>query len=236
MFGYPSLDAGLSISWFLEAMASPKATRHQGLNNRNSGRETIVITIVIVVVRTIQKTPNTCVPIVLAIVLPAQFLLFKIQYPCDPCDCDFEKKYPDLVDPSDKNIAWIKPKWFSKHTSIANLNIDTSFVEFAALRVKILIFKGQICVHLQTRALVLWPKQILKALWIKSTKSEDGTTDVFYKIQFMWDLSSRELRYQLHSSQYRRFILHILFTGESTPLSINTLLISSNHSLRRIFY
>ena len=83
MFGYPRLDAGLSISWFLEAMASQKATRHQGLNNRNSGRETIVITIVIVVVRTIQKRQTPAFPIVLAIVLPAQFLLFKIQYPCD---------------------------------------------------------------------------------------------------------------------------------------------------------
>ena len=75
-----------------------------------------------------------------------------------------KKKYPDLVDPSDKNIAWIKPKWFSKHTSIANLNIDTSFVEFGALRVKTSIFKGQICLHLQTRALALWPKRILEAL------------------------------------------------------------------------
>ena len=117
-----------------------------------------------------------------------------------------KKKYPDLVDPSDKNIAWINPKWFSKHTLIANLNIDTSFVEFGALRVKISIFKGQICLHLQTRALALWPKQILEALWMKSTKFEDGTTDVFSIIQFMWDLSSREPRNQLHSSQYRQFI------------------------------
>ena len=117
-----------------------------------------------------------------------------------------KKKYPDLVDPSDKNIAWINPKWFSKHTLIANMNIDTSFVEFGALRVKISIFKGQICLHLQTRALALWPKQILEALWMKSTKFEDGTTDVFSIIQFMWDLSSREPRNQLHSSQYRQFI------------------------------
>ena len=141
-----------------------------------------------------------------------------------------------MVDPSDKNIAWINPKWFSKHTAIANLNIDTSFVDIGALGVKILIFKGQICLHLQTRALALWPKQILEALRIKSTKSEGGTTDGFYKIQFMWDLSSRELRNQLHSTQYRQFILHILFTDESTPLSINTLLKSSNHSLKRILH
>ena len=40
----------------------------------------------------------------------------------------------------------------------------------------------------------------------------------------------------MHSSQYQRFILHILFTGEGTPLSINTLLKSSNHSLKRIVY
>ena len=117
-----------------------------------------------------------------------------------------KNKYPDLVDPSDKNIAWINPKWFSKHTSRANLNIDTSFVDIGALRVKILIFKGQVCLHLQTRALALWPKQILEALWIKSTKFKDGTTDVFSKIQFMWDLSSREPRNQLHWSQYQRFI------------------------------
>ena len=147
-----------------------------------------------------------------------------------------KKKYPNLVDPSDKYIAWIKPKWFSKHTSIANLNIDTSFVDIGALRVKILIFKGEICLHLQTRALALWPKGILEALWIKSTKSEDGTTDGFYKIQFMWDRLPRELRNQLHSSQCRQIILHILFTSESTPLSINTLLKSSNHSLKRIVY
>ena len=57
---------------------------------------------------------------------------------------------------------------------------------------KILIFKGQICLHLQTRALTIWPKQILEADRIKSTNFEDGTTDVFSKIQFMLDLSSRE--------------------------------------------
>ena len=35
-------------------------------------------------------------------------------------------------------------------------------------------------------------------------------------------------------SQYRQSILHILFIGENTPLSINTLLEPSNHSLKRI--
>ena len=37
-------------------------------------------------------------------------------------------------------------------------------------------------------------------------------------------------------SQYRQSILHILFGGESTPLSINILLEPSNHSLKRICY
>ncbi len=105
-----------------------------------------------------------------------------------------QKKYTDFVDPSNKNIAWINPKQFSKHASIANLNIDTLFFDIGALRMKILIFKGQTCFHLETRALAFGPKQILEAQWIKSTKFEDGTTDVFYKIQFMWDLSSKKLR------------------------------------------
>ena len=52
----------------------------------------------------------------------------------------------------------------------------------------------------------------------------------------MLDISSRELRNQLHSSQYRQSILLSLFIGESTPLSINTLVHLSNHSLKRIRY
>ena len=59
---------------------------------------------------------------------------------------------------------------------------------------------------------------------------------MFSKIQFMLDLSSMELRNQLHSSQYRQLILLLLFIGESTPLSINTFLQLSNHSLKRICY
>ena len=43
------------------------------------------------------------------------------------------------------------------------LDIDTSFVDIGALRVKILIFKGQISFHPQTRALTFWPKQIFEA-------------------------------------------------------------------------
>ena len=58
---------------------------------------------------------------------------------------------------------------------------------------------------------------------MKSTKFEDRTTDVFYKIQLMRDFSSRELQNHLHSSQHRQFILHLVFIGESAPLSINTL-------------
>ena len=57
---------------------------------------------------------------------------------------------------------------------------------------------------------------------------------MFSKIQFMLDLSSRELRKQLHSSQYRQLILLLLFIGESTPLSINTFVQLSNRSLKRI--
>ena len=40
----------------------------------------------------------------------------------------------------------------------------------------------------------------------------------------------------LFISQYRQSFLHILFIDESTPLSINTLLVPSNHSLKRICY
>ena len=52
----------------------------------------------------------------------------------------------------------------------------------------------------------------------------------------MLDLSSRELRNQLHSSQYQQLILLLLFIGESSPLSINTFGQLSNHSLKRICY
>ena len=52
-------------------------------------------------------------------------------------------------------------------------------------------------------------------------KNKDGIADVFYKMKFMWHLSSRELRSQLHSPQYPQFIVHIPFLGESTPLSIH---------------
>ena len=82
MFGYPDLDAGLNISWFLEVMAFPKPMRHSALNNRDSGLETITITIVIVL-GTIPQRQIFTSPIVLAIVLPPQFLLFKIQCPFD---------------------------------------------------------------------------------------------------------------------------------------------------------
>ena len=48
MFVHPDLDAGLNISCFLEVMAFPKQTRHSTLNNRDSGLETMAITIVTV--------------------------------------------------------------------------------------------------------------------------------------------------------------------------------------------
>ena len=82
MFGYPDLDAGLNISWFLEVMAFPKPMRHSTLNNRDSGLETMAITKVIVL-RTIPEREIFTFPIVLAIVLPPQFLWFKIQCPFD---------------------------------------------------------------------------------------------------------------------------------------------------------
>ena len=82
MFGYPDLDAGLNISWFLEVMAFPKPMRHSTLNNRDSGLETMAITIVIVL-RTIPERQIFSIPIVLAIVLPPQFPWFKIQCPLD---------------------------------------------------------------------------------------------------------------------------------------------------------
>ena len=84
MVGYPDLGAGLNISWFLGVMAFPKPMRHSTLNNRNSGLETMAITIVIVL-RTIPERRIFTFPIDLAIVLTSQFLWFKIQCPCDFC-------------------------------------------------------------------------------------------------------------------------------------------------------
>ena len=46
MFGYPDLDAGLNTSRFLKVIAFPKPMRHSTLNNRDSGLETMAITIV----------------------------------------------------------------------------------------------------------------------------------------------------------------------------------------------
>ena len=48
MFGYPDLDAGLNTSRFLKVIAFPKPMRHSTLNTRDSGLETMAITIVIV--------------------------------------------------------------------------------------------------------------------------------------------------------------------------------------------
>ena len=82
MFGYPDLDAGLNTSWFLKIMAFPKPMRHSTLNNCDSGLEAVSLTIVIVL-RTIPEGQTFTFPIVLAIVLPPQFLWFKIQCPFD---------------------------------------------------------------------------------------------------------------------------------------------------------
>ena len=83
MFGYPDLDAGLNIPWFPGVMAFLKPMRPSTLNNRDSGFETMAITIVIVL-RTIPERQIFTFLIVLAIVLPPQFLWFKIQ-----CTFDF---------------------------------------------------------------------------------------------------------------------------------------------------
>ena len=82
MFGYPDLDAGVNISWFLGVMAFPKPMRRSTLNNRNSGLETMAITIVIVL-RAISERQIFTFPIVLAIFLTLQFLWLKIQCPFD---------------------------------------------------------------------------------------------------------------------------------------------------------
>ena len=82
MFGYPDLDAGLNIAWFLGVMAFTKPMKHSTLNNSNSGLETMAVTIVIVL-RTIPERQIFTFPIVLAIVLTPQFLWFKIQCPVD---------------------------------------------------------------------------------------------------------------------------------------------------------
>ena len=63
-------------------IAFPKPMRHSTLNNRDSGLETMATTIVIVLT-TIPERQIFTFPIVLAIVLPPQFLWFKIQWPFD---------------------------------------------------------------------------------------------------------------------------------------------------------
>ena len=82
MFGYPDLDAGSNTSRFLKVIAFPKPMRHSTLNSRDSGLETMAITIVIVLTMIPERQIFTF-PIVLAIVLPPQFLWFKIQCPFD---------------------------------------------------------------------------------------------------------------------------------------------------------
>lgn len=85
MFGYTILDAGWNISRLRGVMASlqftQKPMRHWALNKEHSGRETILITIMIII-RTTQKRQESAFTIVLAIVLPPRFLMLKIQCPC----------------------------------------------------------------------------------------------------------------------------------------------------------
>ena len=101
---------------------------------------------------------------------------------------------------------------------------------------KILVFKGQICLHLQTRALTFWPKQILDVQGIKSTTFEDGITCVLQNTAYVRLTVKGAAKSASFISQYRQSILRIMFIGESTPLGINTLLKPSNHSLKRTCY
>ena len=71
---------------------------------------------------------------------------------------------------------------------------------------------------------------------MKSTKFENGITDVFYKMQLMRFIFKGAAKSASYISQYRQSIFHIMFIGESTPLSINILLEPSNHSLKRLCY
>ena len=64
MLGYPSLVTGLNISWFLEV----KASLWRDNSNNNSDR-----------FENDLKRQVPASPVVLAMVLPAQLLLFKIQ-------------------------------------------------------------------------------------------------------------------------------------------------------------
>ncbi len=68
--------------WHLQFTHKPM--RHWILKIRNSSREMIVITIVIVV-RATQKRQKSAFSIVLAIIFQPQFLLFKIWCPCGLC-------------------------------------------------------------------------------------------------------------------------------------------------------
>ena len=103
-----------------------------------------------------------------------------------------------------------------KHTSVANLNIDTSFVDIGALRVKVLIFKEQICLHLQTRAVTFWPKQMFEARWIKSTKFEARWENLKTTKQMRFTKYNLCVTYYQGSYkiifiylQYQQFSLHI---------------------------
>ena len=73
------------------------------------------------------------------------------------------KRQTGLVGSSNVNFALIDAQSLSKCSSIVNCNIDTSSVAIGALGAKILLLKAQICIHLQTRALLFWPSQAHEA-------------------------------------------------------------------------
>ena len=72
---------------------------------------------------------------------------------CFDAECP-QRKYSDRNGSGDVNLALINGSSLPKCTLIINLNIGTSFVGTGALRAEISIWKTQICIHLQTRALV----------------------------------------------------------------------------------
>ena len=69
-----------------------------------------------------------------------------------------QKKVTDLIKASVRNWARISRKSSLNYSLLVNLKIDTMFVDIRTLREDIFIVKGQICLHLETRAFRFWPK------------------------------------------------------------------------------
>ena len=74
------------------------------------------------------------------------FVLLSLVF-CLGCLCSLS------MEQSDENIVLINGELSLQIASIVSLNMDTLFGHIGALSVKILIFKVQICLHPQTKAL-----------------------------------------------------------------------------------